>query len=341
MALVLALGATVFVAGTGALDGAAGRIGSAVGGLLEGVIGAGLEPSVSPETVALAPPTLRQPADKYTNEPSFDLVGHLPSGIAGRPGYKVRVYVEGELVSEAPVGRTVDFVIADVPLPRGGSDITATLIGPDGIETPPSGRIRMSFDDAVPELHIDSPTDGQQMNGETIAVRGRTQGRSRITIRNESTGVTTHGVADAKGNFEVVVPVDKGRNGLTVTTRDRAGNSQSGVVSVVRGDGELTAKLELSASRFERMSLPAELTITVKVLDPDGKPIEGANVTFTISPPGLPTETFEAVTTNGEAVWPDVTIPRDGATDGGGFVTVTIVLPDGKVIEDTAAFTIY
>jgi hypothetical protein len=329
------------VASTGALDGAAGRLGSAVGGLLNEVLGAGIGPSPSAETTTLEPPALRQPSNPYTNKPAIDIVGHLPSGVAGRRGITVRIYIDGELADQATVARTADFVVDAVPLPRGWSDVTATLVGPDGLESTPSEPIAVCFDDEVPPLEIVAPTDGQALNAEKIAVRGATQGGSRITIRNENTGAQTQGQASKEGHFEVEVPLGKGRNGLTVTVLDPAGNSESAVVSVVRGDGELTAELSVSESRIKLSSLPAELTISVNVLDPDGIPVEGAQVTFTLSPPGLPTETFEAVTANGVASWADVTIPKEGATVGGGFVTTTIVLPDGKVVEDTAAFTIY
>jgi hypothetical protein len=137
------------------------------------------------------------------------------------------------------------------------------------------------------------------------------------------------------------VPVDKGPNALTVTATDPAGNTTSSVLSVVRGDGEVTAELKLSPARLALSSLPQAMTVTLTLLDPDGQPIDNAAVAFTLSPPGLPTETFDAVTTNGEAVWPDVSIPRDGATEGGGFVTVSVELPeDGKVIETTEPFSI-
>jgi hypothetical protein len=340
-ALVLALGGLVVLNGSGALDGAAGRVGAAFGGLVSGVMGAGSSPTPAPTPIALAPPTLERPPNRYTNEPSLDLTGHLPSGMAGTADATIRVYVAGELVEQVPVPRTTDFVVSDVPLPSGWSEVTASIVGPDGVEGPVSEAVHVSFDDLVPPLEIASPASGATMNGETVTVSGTTQGGSHITIRNATTGGQAQGDASTEGVFEVKVPVEKGANALTVSTTDPAGNTTSAVLSVVRGDGEVTAELKVSPARLSLDSLPQAMTVTLTLLDPDGKPIDDAAVTFTISPPGLPTETFAAVTTNGEAVWPDVTIPRDGATEGGGFVTVSVELPeDGKVIETTEPFSI-
>jgi len=68
----------------------------------------------------------------------------------------------------------------------------------------------------------------------------------------------------------------------------------------------------------------------VEVRGADGKPANGAVVAFSISPPGLPAETWTATTdADGVAVWADVLLERQGATAGEGMVTARVELGDG------------
>ena len=80
--------------------------------------------------------------------------------------------------------------------------------------------------------------------------------------------------------------------------------------------------------------------MSVRVTDRAGRPVRGAAVTFSLSPPGLPTSTFETATANGYAQWPGVTIPREGALTGRGLVTVRVVLPDGQTVQQVGHLTI-
>ncbi|HET7676679.1 MAG TPA: Ig-like domain-containing protein [Candidatus Limnocylindrales bacterium] len=334
---LLALGAGVVVAGTGILGRTAGGLGAALGGLIGGLTSA--PPSASP-TMALitAPPRLTTPDNAYTSQPTWDVRGFLPNGVAGRRGYAVRIYLNGEFVRQEPVPATADFLVAGIPIPRGRSAISATIGGPGG-ESAPSAPISVVFDDVPPKLVIKTPKDGQTVNAATVLVTGETQAGSTVMVRNESTAAAATTLA-AQGTFELELGLGKGSNGLTVTATDPAGNVRSVVVSVVKGDGRVTASLSLSGVRFALSSLPKTMTMRVLVLDPDGRRVDGAKVTFSISPPGLPTETFDATTVNGEATWPGYLLPRDGATKGSGFVTVLVTMPDGLVLQDSQGFSI-
>ena len=58
-------------------------------------------------------------------------------------------------------------------------------------------------------------------------------------------------------------------------------------LTVSRGSGKLRASLSASAYSISRARLPQTIQLTVTVDDPDGKPLEGAEVTFTLSIPGI------------------------------------------------------
>ena len=77
------------------------------------------------------------------------------------------------------------------------------------------------------------------------------------------------------------------------------------VLEVLRGEGKLSASLQVSPVTFRISRLPTAVTVTTTVTDPDGRVIEGARAVFTLSVPGLGPITHEATT---------------GATDSSGGV---------------------
>jgi hypothetical protein len=333
---ILALSAGVVLAGSGAFQGGAAALGQAFGRLVGGVLGVG--PASTPST-ALQPPRLFAPSSTWTSQGHWDLRGRLPSGVAGRAGLTIRVFVNGQPMKSVPVPTTADFLVEHVAIPRGTSQLYATIRGPVS-ESEPSLAIEVTFDDVPPDLRVTSPKDAAKVNGTSVVVKGATQPGSSVSVRNERTGTTGHGGASwESGWFEVSVSIGKGTNGLTVTSVDPAGNATSTVVSILKGDGKLTASLSLSAVRIRRDQLPTDLEMTVRVLDPDGRPVEGARAIFTLAPPGQPTETFETETVAGTASR-RVSIPREGTLKSSGLVTVQVILDDGRTVSDHQAFTI-
>jgi hypothetical protein len=335
VSLLVLCGAVMLVAG-GALRGGASALGAAAGGLAAGILDIGRpSPTVPPISAA---PRLIAPDSAATNKPEWTVKGRLPNGVAGRAGHTIRIYVNGELVARAPVPATPEFAIANVPIPAGRSHVHATVAGPGG-ESEPSLAYEVDFDDVPPEIQVTAPAEGAKVNGPTVTVKGVTQPDSGINIQNERTSASVNGRASATGAFSIAVPIGKGANGLTITVADPAGNRTSTVVSIVQGDGQLTAKLTLSTVRLRLDDLPTPLGMEVRVLDPDGLPVDGAEVTFTWSPPGQGTGIQETVTVAGTASH-RVTIPRDGSFQATGFVTVRVVLPDGRTVEASEAFTV-
>ena len=83
------------------------------------------------------------------------------------------------------------------------------------------------------------------------------------------------------------------------------------------------ATVGASAYRFKQGSLPADIDLTATVADPDGRPLAGASVTFTLSIPGIPTVTGDATTdANGKASF-GTTIPA-AADRGGGNAGILV-----------------
>jgi Glucodextranase, domain B len=307
---------------------------------LPGLFGlfAASSPTPAPALQPPAAPRLVAPVGSVTGGPSFDLQGLFPEGLAERQGLRIRVYVGGELARQRaapPTGES--FVVEDVPVPKGWSELTATLVGAGG-ESAPSGTLRVLYDTDRPELVL-ALKDGQVVNAPSTIVRGTTQEGSTVTVWNERSGDKQTATV-REGRFSIPLDLRRGTNRLTVSVVDPAGNRTVERLRIVRGNGRLTAQLSISAAVISADALPRHVSLRVAVSDPDGKPVDDARVTFSISVPGLPTSTYEARTKNGTAAWPDYVV-GDEAVAGDGFATVLVQLPDGKTARDTVRLRLF
>ena len=110
-------------------------------------------------------------------------------------------------------------------------------------------------------------------------------------------------------------------------------------LTVTGGGGSASASVSLTRSSFKLSELPAAIGATVRVLGPDGRPITGATVVFTIQIPGVgPVQSGVLFTNNGTASFNTV-IPS-GATAGAGLVTVLVNMNVYGSVSATAAFRI-
>lgn len=321
---MLALAAGIVYVGAGGVTAVAGMVGSAVAGFVEDVM-ATPTPAPTPVTVSSAP-TIATPAEPYTNQDTIDLIVTVSKEAAGDEDQRLRVYLALKdqapaAIQETPLaaGRQT---IVPVTLTEGVNDFTVTLVGPAG-ESDPSPVVRYILDIKKPAIKLTAPRDGATVNRKAVDLEGRTQGRSTLIARNRTTGRSIGGTADGDGRFTLRLPLTMGRNHLVISATDPAGNVNEIELTVARGSGELRAALSASVYTVKIGALPEEITLTVTVDDPDGKPLEGAEVTFTLSIPGVKTVTGDATTdANGRAVF-TTTIPK-GAKPGGGSATVWV-----------------
>jgi hypothetical protein len=305
-------------------------IGSAFSGAISQVTST---PSPSP-TAAIAPnaPTLTQPAESYTNQAKIDLTGLIPSSYLGREGATIRVYralasASPTRIAEIPVGATPGFIVPDIALGKGRNDFTATIADAGG-ESVPSTVVTYVLDTAKPKITITAPAKDAPVNGKTVTIAGKTQARSAMVAKNEANSASITATAGNDGSFSMVLAISVGSNGIRITATDPAGNQTETVITVIRGSGKLDAKLSVSRYQFAQGSLPMNVTLSVAVTDPDGRPLTGATVTFTLTPPGVAPIT-QTLTTDatGTAKW-QTTIPA-GASPGKGIAAALV---------ETAAF---
>ena len=323
---VVALGGAVLFTASGGLGRVAAALGSTFGGFVDDLTSTPA-PTATPTALGDAP-VLQEPAEPYTNQPTVDLVGTIPDGLVGKDGTRIRIYVaigeqQAAPLTEIPVGRTPRFIVPSVILVEGSNAFTATIVNAGG-ESDPSPVVTYVLDATNPRLVLDSPKTGAVVNAKTVKLVGQTQPRSEVRARNATTGAIVTGAADENGSFTVILPIGTGTNDIGITAVDPAGNEGHLVLSVRRGNGALTASIGASAYQLKRSSLPSRIQLSVSVTDPDGRPLEGARITFSLAVPGLPAVTSKTMSTGGDgtATW-STTIAK-GATTGQASATVIV-----------------
>lgn len=314
---VLALTAAVLLAASGGLGRAVAAVGSVVGGAIDRIA---VQPSPSPSVAPdLGVATLTAPTESYTNQASVDLSGTVPRAVVGQSNVRLRLYLtlkgqEPAPIKEVAAPATTQFTIPGVELTKGTNDFTLTIVGPAG-ESDPSATVTYVLDTSPPKVTLTAPKNGTTVNRGAVTITGKTQARSTIVAHDSDSNASATTEAAADGTFSVTVALSAGVNGILVTATDPAGNSAEAVLSVRRGAGKLSVTISASTYRFSAKQLPAALTLNSIVTDPDGRPIDSAAVTFTISIPGVPTISVDATTDGTGLATFRTTIPK-GATPG-------------------------
>lgn len=335
--VIVAVGGVIVFAGLGLV----GRVvGSVTTSLEQTFAKVTSSPSPSPtEAVAPNAPALTVPEESYTNQATVDLTGTVPSAFIGQPGVSVRIYRSlpdqaPEQIDEIPIGQTAGFTAAGIQLANGRNDFTATLVGPGG-ESETSQVVTYVLDKQKPKITVTKPSKNAVVNGKTVTIVGKTQPRSDLVATNEANHASITGKADDAGTFKLVLAIANGPNGIRITATDPANNQAAVVINVNRGKGKLSAEITSSSYQFVRRKLPDNIVLTASVTDPDGRPLDGATVTFSLTMRGVAPIT-RTMTTDGEgkAKW-NVTIPK-GAGLGRG---VAAILVQTKGYGETSAQT--
>ncbi len=339
---VVALCGGVLFAATGGVGKVAAAVGSTFSGFFADLT-ATPAPSAPPSLLSDAP-VLEEPAEPYTNQPTVDLVGSVPASLVGSANVSIRVYVAlGDqppgVVSEVPVGRTPRFIVPGITLIEGSNAFSARIVGPSGLSEP-SPVVTYILDSAKPKIKLSSPKNGAVVNAKTVQLVGQTQPRSALQARNVSTKAVVSGAADANGNFSIILPIGTGKNDIAITATDPAGNANQLTLAVQKGAGVLAATLSVSAGRIRLSALPEPITLTVVVKDPDGLPLKGARVTFSLAVKDISAVTSTTFESGSDGVVRWTTQIPLGATVGQAKAAVVVKTTDYGETTDLAVFMI-
>lgn len=288
--------------------------------------------------------SLVEPKSTLVNTRKVDLRVRVPDPGVPWDGLELRVLRGGtELATRRIAADDVNskgrVTIKGVPLKRGANRLTVVFANPSG-DGPASDTLTMRLDDRPPRLKVTAPKAGVSLNHDTVTVRGRTVAGQRVIVRNMTTDQKVEAIADGQGRFEADLRLKRGRATLKVAVTDAAGNTNVEQFAIVRGNGKPEARLTLSRAGFKRSKLPRQLDARVSVLDADGRPVKGAEVVFTIAPPGPPIQIRQTTTSkDGVATWSGFRVVK-GTVAGNGIVTVLVTLPNGRKLDDTATFKV-
>jgi hypothetical protein len=337
---VVFLGALVLYVGVGGIGMVARGVSSTLGGFVSDVTST---PSPRATIVAVSDsPSLAQPDEPYTALGTVDLVVTVPPGLVGSTDHRVKVFLT---LPDQPPTAIMEVEIAEgaktvipVELTKGINDFSVSIVGPGG-ESDPSAVVRYVYDDTPPKITITSPKNDGVVNGKAVSIKGKTQARTTLLARNDANGSSIAGTAGADGTFDLSLGLASGVNRITIVGTDPAGNEAEAALTVRRGSGRLTASLTSSTYRIKKSQLPEQVTLSATVTDPDGRGLADADITFTLSIPGIPTVTVDGKTNaNGKASF-RTTIPK-GADKGQGSAAVLVTTNEFGSTQDFTVITI-
>jgi uncharacterized Zn-binding protein involved in type VI secretion len=207
---------------------------------------------------------------------------------------------------DAPVsGNTF---LATVPLQEGTDTITAVATNSDG--TTSTASIQVTLDTTPPHVMIYSPPDLFITTDSNITVTGLVNDIVVGTVNPQQATVTVNGIAADVSNRSFTaanVPLSVGQNFIRATAIDRAGNSATTAIVVVRqAAGIPVVKVFSGNSQTSTIGTVLPQPLIAQFLDAAGRPVANTPVVFRVTAQDgtLGTSTMSgqsSVTTNTDA----------------------------------------
>jgi hypothetical protein len=295
-------------------------------------------PGSSGSFAALPAPQMLTPAVVLTRDSTIDLTVIRPSGLATGKDYTVRITINGEKALEQPLPDQEQFVMAGVPLTEGENSIRAALLDASGIGAT-SAALIVTRDTTAPTIRVTRPEPGSTVYTAADTLRGRTEPGATIAI-TDAAGEAVAATVDAEGRFSADVTLALGANEWQISSRDLAGNVASTHVTINRTDSLATLTLDVSDDTLKATDLPQKLIATAYIQDERGQPIDGAQVTFSLSPPNATTLTYRTTSAAGKAIWSDVDIAGADDPHGSWLMTVLVELPSGTELRANKSISV-
>ncbi|WP_205439679.1 S8 family serine peptidase [Peribacillus alkalitolerans] len=166
-------------------------------------------------------PVITTPKDAAnTNQSTITVEGQAS------PATKVHLFNKGKEVATTTAREDGTFSV-DVNLQNGENVLTAISSSNQG-STDPSEPVKITLDQAKPELTITKPADGFKINQKAVTIEGKATdlSLSEVTINGQKANVTED------GTYSLRLLLNSGVNKFTVTAKDRAGNETSKGVTI-------------------------------------------------------------------------------------------------------------
>jgi hypothetical protein len=298
-------------------------------------------PSTSPSPLAsvletrvpTARPQITSPKTGWlVKEWYIDVVVKIPEEKLPRRILELVILRDDQEIGRLPRPDTGGSVtLEEVELVAGENVLTAALRTVAG-RGPASESVTVTQDRNAPDLEITSPATATETIEDSVSITGTSEAGVSVTVENPGVPFeTTMGVGPS-GEFEVNVPLDLGRNRITVRSTNDAGMDRQDTVIVVRADGRPRIATFNAPKSVARSELPTEIRVVVEVTDAKGEEIEDAIVSYSLGGLGWTGQRFEDRSDgNGRSVWEVELVPSGAGNDPS--ITVEVIAPNRERAE--------
>ena len=283
-------------------------------------------------SVPLPAPQILGPEQLLTREDTIDLTLLRPTGLDAAKDYTLRITVTDQTERERPLPAPAQFVIVGVALAEGENSIRAALVSEAG-QSATSAAVIVTRDTTAPVIRVTRPELGATVYSATFSMRGRTEAGATLDVVDVATGATLATSVDPDGRFATELTLALGDNALLLSSRDPAGTTASTNIVINRANSLAALTLTVSDDRLKAEELPQRLVATAFIQDERGLPVDGAQVTFSLSPPNATTITYRTTSLAGQAEWPELDIASADDPLGAWLVTVLVQLPSGTELR--------
>lgn len=180
-------------------------------GFIRGLFSTQTPKQTTTQSSTLAPPVLNIPYEA-TNTAQINIKGY------STPKSKVSIYIDDNLQDSTDTLEDGTFELKDISLNLGTNNIYGKTSDAN-LESLPSKTIKVIYDSEKPNLEIDEPEDGKEIQGERkIKIMGKTERAAKVFV-NESRIIT-----NPDGTFSTDYSLNDGENILTIKAEDEAFN---------------------------------------------------------------------------------------------------------------------
>lgn len=299
--------------------------------------GPGAEPGSS--GAPLAAPQIIAPDQLLTRAATLDLTLLRPTGLDPTVDYTLLITVNGETERERPLPQQEQFTVGGIVLAEGENNIRAALVDGTGVGAS-SPALIVTRDSTAPVIRVTRPVAGATVYTASYSMRGRTEAGATLEVVDVASGAQLKTIVEDDGRFAADLALVLGDNQLLVSSRDAAGNTASTHVVIRRADSLAALTLTVSDDQLKAVDLPQRLVATAFIQDERGQPVDGAEVTFSVSPPNATTITYRTLSVAGEAQWPELDIASADDPHGSWLVTVLAVLPSGTELRANKSLSV-
>ncbi|MDO8488392.1 MAG: Ig-like domain-containing protein [bacterium] len=167
-----------------------------------------------------APPSISLPYDA-TNSATQTISG------SAEPGSTVFLTLNGDSAGDVVVADDGSFAISRVTLTSGDNALSALAVDQAGNQSVTLTQLTIFFSNQPPKLDIASPTDRQQISGNTVPVSGETEAAARLIVNDRMI------IVNSTGKFSANFNLNPGENVLVFLATDRAGNETRKELTVI------------------------------------------------------------------------------------------------------------